>query len=71
MANNKRLTRLKDEYECRIPGCPAEEWIEQDLGFNLNEADEEVCLNCPFEKYINRLAEYEDEEEKLWEDDLK
>lgn len=66
-----RLTRPKDEYECRIAGgCPAEEWIEEDLGFNLDEANEEICLHCPFEKHINKLAEYEDEKEKM-EDDLK
>lgn len=57
----ERLTRTKDEYECRIAGgCPAEEWIDEHLGLGLAEAKEEVCLNCPFEKYINKLAEYED-----------
>ena len=65
-----RLTRQKDEYECRIPGrCPAEEWIE-DLGYDLDEMTGHICASCPFEIYINKLAEYEDEKEKM-EDDLK
>ena len=65
-----RMTRVKDEWPCRIAGgCPAEEWIE-DLEYDLDEMTGHTCANCPFEIYINKLAEYEDEKEKM-EDDLK
>ena len=64
----KRLTREKDEYECRIAGgCPAEDWIESVAG-NIYKWNEDPCDNCPFEKYINRLAEFEDETEFMEED---
>ena len=54
-----RLTRVKDEYECRIAGgCPAEDWMYDLYGEVAN-----CCFNCPFEVYINKLAEYEDKEE--------
>ena len=66
----RRLTRQKDEWPCRLAGgCPAEGWIE-DLGYNLDEMEGDICNDCPFEKYINKLAEYEDEKERM-EDDLK
>lgn len=60
-----RLTRPKDRYECRIAGgCPAEDWICECT--NDGELANLPCATCPFEKYINKLAEYEDkEEEKL------
>lgn len=69
----KRMTRHIDKYPCRIgEPCPAEEWIEELTGVtNYNWASGgSACDMCPFEKYINRLAEYEDEEE-LMEDDRK
>ena len=67
----KRLTRAKDQYECRIAGgCPAEDWIEDIIDYKPHKWAEEPCDNCPFEKYINRLAEMEDMEE-LMEDDKK
>ena len=54
-----RLTRVKDEYECRIAGgCPAEDWM-----YDLYWEATNCCFNCPFEVYINKLAEYEDKEE--------
>lgn len=57
----ERLTRVKDEFECRMLGtCPVEEWIRNCLKLNLDKAKENVCTRCPFEKYINRLADYED-----------
>lgn len=60
----ERLTRRKDQYPCRMAGeCPAGEWI-TDLGGNGSNS----CDNCPFEKYINALAEYEDKVEKLIDD---
>ncbi len=59
-----RLTRVKDQYPCRIAGgCPAESWIES-LGYDLDKMGE-MCNNCPFEKYINKLAEYEDYLEEM------
>lgn len=57
----ERLTRRKDQYPCRMAGrCPAHEWIT-----NLGGDGSDCCVNCPFEKYINALAEYEDKAEKL------
>lgn len=59
-----RMTRKKDQYPCRIAGgCPAEEWIEEVTGINCYDHcfAEKMCSNCPFEAYINRLAELEDE----------
>lgn len=64
-----RLTRVKDQYPCRIKDCDAEEWIEELTGcssYNFNSAI--ICDNCPFEKYINKLAEYEDAAENLYDD---
>lgn len=56
----ERLTRKKDEYECRINGCPAEEWM-----YNLygSYSKNDICDDCPFMFYINKLAEFEDEKE--------
>jgi hypothetical protein len=55
----KRITRVKDKYECRFAGgCPAEEWIcACSMG---GELISNPCDNCPFEQYINKLADYED-----------
>ena len=68
----KRLTKHVDKYPCRIIDCLAESWIEDLTGvaaYNW-KSDEGVCNQCPFEKYINRLAELEDEAERM-EDDGK
>ena len=68
---NERLTRHIDEYPCRIKdGCPAEEWIEKVSETDASDWYISECEDCPFEKYINKLAEYEDKEEMM-EDDLK
>ena len=67
---NKRLTRHVDEFPCRIEECTAGEWIEKISGTNAFCWDTSECVGCPFEKYINKLAEYEDKEEMM-EDDLK
>lgn len=62
----KRLTRHKDNYPCRIAGrCPADAWID-----NHGGDPDDCCVDCPFEKYINTLAKYEDATEQL-EDDGK
>ena len=67
----ERLTRQKDNFPCRFKGgCPAEEWIKNITDVHYSDWKEDVCDNCPFEKYINKLAEYEDMEERI-EDDLK
>lgn len=64
-----RLTRPKDEYECRVAGgCPMEDWIIDNLGINLDDLQEQVCTHCPAMKYINRLAEYEDKEIYFYDD---
>ena len=60
-----RLTRTKDRYECRIAGgCPAEDWIAECI---VGEIVNLPCDNCPFEAYINKLAEYED----LWDEAIE
>ena len=54
----KRLTRRKDKYPCRAKRCAAEVWMMENTGvYSVGD----VCKNCPFEKYINALAAYEDE----------
>lgn len=59
-----RLTRKKDQYPCRMAGgCPADEWIIKHGGNPDNS-----CNDCPFEKYINALADYEDEAERIKDD---
>ena len=64
-----RLTRPKDEWECRFSGgCPAESWILRHADGNIDV--DYLCGDCPFEAYINKLAEYEDVAEKI-EDDGK
>ena len=61
----ERLTRAKDQYPCRIAGgCPAEDWIEG-LGYDLDKMEGDMCSDCPFEEYINTLADYEDCLEKM------
>ena len=57
-----RMTRPKDEYECRIAGgCTIENWIlectDGELIFDC------LCDNCPVMPIVNKLAEYEDLEE--------
>ena len=66
----KRLTRKPDKWPCRIGECLAEDWIEDLTDIMRSHWGEEICEHCPFEKYINRLAELEDEAE-LMEDDRK
>lgn len=59
----ERLTRRKDQYPCRMKNCAVDEWI-QDMG-----GDPDTCCHeCPFEKYINALAEYEDKAETELDD---
>ena len=62
-----RLTKVKDKYPCRIKECYAEEWMAEITGINFNkwESDKNLCDNCPFEKYINRLGEVEDMMERV------
>lgn len=72
-AHIERITRRKDKWPCRIAnGCPAEDWIEIITGTSIDEWDTQgsICKTCPFEQYINRLAEFEDEAEYM-EDDRK
>lgn len=56
---NERLTSKNKEYECRIGGCEVENWVSS---FRNDKID--FCETCPFMKYINKLAEYEDREEE-------
>lgn len=58
-----RTTRPKDNWECRINECGAEEWM-GDLYGHYPRVDD-ICNNCPFFEYIKRLAEYEDLVEKM------
>ena len=68
----ERLTRHMDEYSCRIKNCSAENWVENLTGLSIYnwKSDRNICDECPFEEHINRLAEFEDETERM-EDDLK
>lgn len=67
----KRLTQSTTRFPCRMNGCTAEEWISEVTGIEVENIDCKImCNSCPFIKYINRLAEYEDKE-ILMEDDLK
>jgi hypothetical protein len=52
----KRLTRIKDKYECRIDHCPLEEWVME----QIPECTGLSCDGCPVMKHMNKLAEYED-----------
>lgn len=63
----KRLTRPKDNYECRINGCQIEDWL---LKLGVDAISEYVCDDCYLMPFINKLAEYEDAAE-LAEDDGK
>ena len=55
-----RLTKEADT-ECRIGDCPAEDWMYDLYG---KYPDDIPCDNCPFIDIINKLAQYEDLEEK-------
>lgn len=64
----ERLTSTKDiNVECRINFCEAEDWIAE---LTDGTYPDYVCEKCPFMEYINKLAEYEDNAERM-EDDLK
>lgn len=64
-----RMTRKKDKYPCRMAGgCPADDWMYKLFG--KYPAANDMCQYCPFQKYINHLADLEDELE-MWEDDRK
>lgn len=67
----ERMTRHKDQWECRIGECCiVEDWMEIITKTYPRDWDCSPCDICPFEKYINRLAELEDIMENQ-EDDLK
>lgn len=53
-----RLTQPTKDYECRMKNCAAEDWMYYIFG----EFPKDVCEKCPFQKLVNRLAEYEDKE---------
>lgn len=67
MLNFERMTRVKDNWPCRINECMAEEWMRDLYG---EYSEESICENCPFEDIVNRLAELEDYLETI-EDDGK
>ena len=48
-----RMTRPKDNWECRIDECRAEEWM-SDLYGHYPRADD-ICSNCPFFTILNDL----------------
>lgn len=58
-----RMTRPKDNWDCRIRECKAEEWM-RDIYRHYPRA-EDICSICPFFEHIKRLAEYEDLVEKM------
>lgn len=67
-----RLTREKDNYECRIKGgCRADQWMYEIYGkYPYDISDMDICDVCPFMAIINLFARREDEWEAL-EDDRK
>lgn len=66
-----RLTRPRDSYPCRAKYCQAEDWIVDITGVSVIDWKQDyICDSCPFEELINKLAEYEDNAERM-EDDLK
>lgn len=68
-----RLTGRKRDCECYIgENCPAEDWMLEVTGTPFSNWNPKtfICKDCPFMIYINKLAEYEDKEERM-EDDLK
>ena len=61
----ERLTRKKDGFECRIAnGCPLYDWVLECID---GEIIHNLCDTCPVMAYINKLAKYEDLEEKRLE----
>lgn len=66
----ERLTRHTDDFLCRLKHCTAEEWMLDVTDTIYLYWRKDVCDNCPFMKIVNKLAEYEDMEERI-EDDLK
>lgn len=68
-----RLTRKKDQFPCRLGRADTqacEDFITSATGCKVMDIVDDFCQFCPFEKYINKLAKYEDMEECV-EDDLK
>lgn len=62
----KRLTRPIDNFPCRLAGpCVAEDWMKNIYNEYPPLKGKSICDNCPFETIINRLAEYEDQEDDL------
>lgn len=58
-----RLTQQR-KIECRCGNCDEiEAWIE-DMGGDTAH----MCINCPVQVLVNKLAEYEDEEEAKSDD---
>jgi hypothetical protein len=64
---DKRYTRHRDEYACRAVTCEAEDWMQELYGYY---PEKNLCDTCPFIEMINHLANLEDENEEL-EDDNK
>lgn len=58
-----RMTRPKDNWECRIKECEAEEWM-RDIYGHYPKVDD-ICSICPLFEHIKQLAEYEDLVEKM------
>ena len=62
-----RLTRIKDEWECRyLGGCQMEEYIAQCANVEVEDVDN-ICTDCPLMPIVNALAEYEDREGLTYE----
>ena len=70
----ERFTKHTNIYSCRIIDCPAEQWIQNLTNVETSKWSYDgyvyMCDSCPFKKYINHLAELEDNMERN-EDDLK
>lgn len=64
MVFGERFTQKDSPYECKLKECEVDNWIRSFGG----DYAETPCDTCPFMKIVNKLAEYEDEAEKLIDD---
>lgn len=63
----ERLTNSSKKFECRMKHCYAERWMYEIYG-EYPSLSKAVCDRCPFIQIVNRLADYEDVEERKNED---
>lgn len=65
MMFGERLTKKNSPYECKIAECYADDWVKE---FRYHNSEDSPCDDCPFMKYINKLAKLEDYIENNYDD---